>query len=90
MPTFIPRLKSWASCLLDRDFVVKEKTAITKAIQVCYEVTSRNKEREVNGLLEAMDHFGLEGGYILTADQEEEIRIAGRVISLIPARKFQY
>ncbi|MBR1368876.1 hypothetical protein RJ53_04850 [Methanocalculus chunghsingensis] len=72
------------------DFVVKEKAAIIQAIQVCYEVTSRNKEREVGGLLEAMDHFGLERGYILTADQEEEIRIAGRIISLIPARKFQY
>lgn len=72
------------------DFVVKEKAAVIQAIQVCYEVTSRNKEREVGGLLEAMENVGLERGYILTADQEDEIRIAGRVISLIPARMFQY
>lgn len=68
----------------------KEKTKITKAIQVCYELTTRNKRREIEGLVEAMDFFELDCGYILTLDQEEDIHVAGRKISVIPARKFAY
>lgn len=72
------------------DFLVKEKTRITKAIQVCYEVNTRNKEREINGLLEAMETFGLDKGYILTFNQQDEIILGDRTISIIPARKFDY
>jgi len=72
------------------DFLVKEKTKITKAIQVCYEVNSRNKEREINGLLEAMKTFGLDKGYILTFNQKEKIILGDRTIFIIPARKFDY
>ena len=72
------------------DFLVKEKTKITKAIQVCYEVNTHNKEREINGLLEAMESFGLDKGYILTFNQKDEIILGDRTISIIPARKFDY
>ena len=72
------------------DFLVKEKTTITKAIQVCYELTTRNKQREIEGLVEAMEFFELDCGYILTLDQEEDILIAGKRISVVPARKFAY
>lgn len=72
------------------DFLVKEKTRITKAIQVCYEINTRNKEREINGLLEAMETFGLDKGYILTFNQKDEIILGDRTISIIPARKFDY
>lgn len=72
------------------DFLVKEKTNITKAIQVCFKVDNRNKEREINGLLEAMDMFGLDEGFILTFSQRDEIRIGDRRIKLIPARDFSF
>lgn len=72
------------------DFLVKEKTKITKAIQVCYEVNTHNKEREINGLLEAMESFGLDKGYILTFNQKDEIILGDRTICIIPARKFDY
>ena len=72
------------------DFLIKEKTKITKAIQVCYEVNNRNKEREINGLLEAMEMTGLDEGFILTFNQEDEIIVNGRKISIVPARKFCY
>lgn len=72
------------------DFLIKEKTTITKAIQVCYELTTRNKQREIEGLVEAMEFFELDCGYILTLDQEEDILIAGKRISVVPARKFAY
>ena len=72
------------------DFLVKEKTKITKAIQVCYELTTQNKRREIEGLVEAMEFFELDNGYILTLDQEEDILVAGKRISILPARKFGY
>jgi predicted AAA+ superfamily ATPase len=70
------------------DFIVKEKTKVTKAIQVCYEVTSRNKDREIRGLLEAMEMFDLKEGYILTGKQEDLLTVDGRTIILTPARSF--
>ncbi len=72
------------------DFVVKEKTAITLAIQVCYQVDTRNKECEINGLIEAMDTFGLKEGYILTFSQEDVVHIGDKKIFLIPAREFSF
>lgn len=70
------------------DFIVKEKTKVTRAIQVCYEVTSRNKDREIRGLLEAMEMFDLKEGYILTGKQEDLLTVDGRTIILMPARSF--
>ncbi len=72
------------------DFLVKEKTNITKAIQVCYNVDNRNKDREIDGLLEAMGMFGLEEGFILTFNQRDEIVFDRRTIKLIPARDFSF
>ena len=60
------------------DFVIKHETAnIKEAIQVCYELTADNKEREIQGLTEAMNKFKLKEGLILTYDQEEEIKLKG-------------
>jgi len=72
------------------DFLVKENTKITKAVQVCYALNNRNKGREINGLLEAMEKFGLDEGYILTFNQKDEITVDGRKISIIPAKDFDY
>ncbi len=55
------------------DFVIREKTKINQAIQVCYEFNEENKNREINGLLEAMKEFKLNQGLILTYDQEDEL-----------------
>lgn len=70
------------------DFLVKEKTNVTKAIQACYEVNSRNKEREIGGLLEAMKTFGLEEGYILTCTQEDSLTVEQKKIKIMPVRNF--
>ena len=48
------------------DFVIKERNAITAAYQVCYQITEENKDREINGILEALNYFNLEKGVILT------------------------
>ena len=67
------------------DFLVKEKNVISQAIQVCYELTEDNKHREIDGLMEAMDKFGLSEGVILTYDQQDEIELLGKTIKVKPA-----
>lgn len=58
---------------LECDFIVSKDRKILGAIQVCFDLNNKNREREINGLLEAMDKFNLKEGIILTMDQEEEI-----------------
>ena len=54
------------------DFVIKEGLKITQAIQVCYDLHSDNKKREIDGLLEACQTHNLKQGLLLTYDQEED------------------
>ena len=70
------------------DFIVKEWTKITQAIQVCRELNFENKERETKWLLEAMKAFNLTTWYIITYDQqEEEIIIDDCKIQILPIWK---
>jgi len=67
------------------DFVIRDSGAITSAIQVCYELTASNREREIGGLVEAMTGLGLDEGFILTYNQEETIPTEqGRTITVVP------
>jgi predicted AAA+ superfamily ATPase len=72
------------------DFVIKEKEKITKAIQVCYDLTSQNKDREINGLLEALKKFNLKEGLILTYNQEDNFRLKDKNIKVIPVWKWLF
>lgn len=67
------------------DFITEEKGKITEAIQVCFELTADNREREVAGLMSAMDTHGLASGTILTYNQEETITRGGAEITVLPA-----
>jgi len=66
------------------DFIIKGGTRITEAIQVCYVLDDASREREINGLLEAMDKFKLKEGIILTREQTEEITRDGKKIQIMP------
>ena len=70
------------------DFVLKEDTRITTAIQVCYALDNSNKEREITGLLDAMKTFKLKEGLILTYEQTEEFERDGKKIRIIPVSNF--
>jgi predicted AAA+ superfamily ATPase len=72
------------------DFVVMEKEQCKKVIQVCEELHSENKNREINGLLEAMHFFGMEEGYIYTLDQEDEFIVDGKKILVKKVRDILY
>jgi predicted AAA+ superfamily ATPase len=66
------------------DFVLKEKTRITAAIQATKEISPANEKREIKGLLEAMGNFKLNEGLIVTETQKEERKISGKKIKIIP------
>jgi predicted AAA+ superfamily ATPase len=70
------------------DFLVKKDTRICEAIQVCYVLDEGDKEREVTGLLEAMDMFHLKEGLLLTKEQEEEIHVEKKTIQVLPVWKW--
>ncbi len=72
------------------DFIVKEHGSqrVTKAVQVTYELSRQNKDREIKGLLEAMDYFNLDEGLILTYDQEDEVEMQGKRITVKPVWKW--
>ena len=51
------------------DFLIREGNSITQALQVCAEFRSKEtKQRELNGLIEAMQTYHLKEGFILTED----------------------
>ncbi|MEM3374113.1 MAG: ATP-binding protein [Candidatus Woesearchaeota archaeon] len=70
------------------DFVVKENKKITNLIQVCYTLNEANKEREINGLLEAMNFFNIEEGLIITLEQYDVLKINNKKIKIIPFIKW--
>lgn len=70
------------------DFAVKEGTKITEAIQACYALENDNREREIAGLLDAMDFFKLKTGRIITFEQTEELVRRGRKIGVVPAARW--
>lgn len=70
------------------DFVVCKNTKIEKLIQVCFELNSDNEERELNGLIDAMNFFHLESGVIITLNQQDTILNQGRRIEVIPVYKY--
>lgn len=66
------------------DFVIKERTKITKAIQVCFDLNEDNKDREINGLSGALEKFNLKEGIILTYKQDDEFKIKDKRIKVLP------
>ena len=70
------------------DFVVFDKGKFKMLIQVCEEVHNENMEREVNGLLVAMEFFKSKTGYILTKNQKDVLKYGKNTIHLIPVFEF--
>lgn len=74
------------------DFLYGFSLVPEKAIQVCYELTNENREREVRGLVETCKKFGNENitieGKIVTLNQNDKISYKGQIIEVISADKF--
>ncbi len=70
------------------DFVILDKGSVFKAIQVCLQLDSDNREREFAGLIDALKTYHLSEGTIVTLSQEDTFEIDGFTIQLIPSFKF--
>ena len=71
------------------DFVLKEKNRITHAIQVTWSMYNEDtRKREINGLLEAIEMYGLSEGLILTESEEDEISVNNSRVQVKPVWKW--
>ena len=68
------------------DFIVKSPND-TLCIQACWELNADNQDREINGLIDALDFFNLEEGEILTYNTEDIVLTKGKKITVTPAWK---
>jgi len=66
------------------DFITEERGTVTGAIQVCFELSRENRDRELAGLAGAMNIHGLTEGIILTYNQEETIIRGNASIRVLP------
>mgnify|MGYP003826313111 CR=1 FL=1 len=70
------------------DFIVRLKDKTAQVVQVCWEITPENEDREVNGLVEAMRYFKTDNGLIVTAASTDTIQTNIGLISVIPAHQY--
>ncbi len=70
------------------DFIIKRNEKIIEALQVCYDLNEDNKEREIHGLMEALEKFKLKEGLILTYNQTDEFDVRGIKLKVIPVWKW--
>ncbi|MDR1315475.1 MAG: ATP-binding protein [Spirochaetales bacterium] len=72
------------------DFIVNPHGKKPLCIQVCREPAPDNEDREIEGLLEALEFFHQDEGIIFTRDTEDFILKAGKKISVIPVWKYDF
>ena len=75
------------------DFLVRKQGKVCKAYQVCLELSDPGtRDRELQGLIEAMQTHDLDSGVILTESQEEELEIQinerAAAIAILPVWKW--
>jgi uncharacterized protein len=70
------------------DFVVMKNRKVVELIQVCYDLSPENIERETQGLMEAMEFFAVKEGKIITLKQTETFVKEKYKINVIAATDF--
>lgn len=66
------------------DFISRSSRNELNAYQVCFDLNEDNKDREINGLLEALNYTKQKVGYILTLEQNDELELNGKKIIVKP------
>lgn len=74
----------------EADFVITELGKPREVIQVCYSdlEDKDTREREIEGLIEALNYTKLKSGTILTLSREEKISLHGKNIEVLPLYKW--
>jgi len=73
---------------IECDFIASGEDNKLFALQVSFELNETNREREVNGLVKACKWFAINEGIIFTWDDEEDLRVEGIDIKVIPVWKW--
>jgi len=77
--------KSQTEC----DFLIMKETFVSSAIQVSSDIRSdKTKNKEISGLIDALNEYKLKKGYILTMDSYGKEEVAGKDVIIIPAWKY--
>jgi len=67
------------------DFIVKHGVDVTQAIQVTVTMSDdKTRKREIRGLMDCCEAFGLRNGLIITLDSSEEFELNGIKVSVVP------
>ena len=66
------------------DFVVFQQGKIRGLYQVCWQLDQNNMNREISGLIEAMDYFGQPTASIITKNQSDTFIIGEKTITAQP------
>jgi len=66
------------------DFVVFKKGKLSGLIQVCWQLDQDNLDRELAGLVEALNFFNKKEGVIITGNQSDSFVKNGKTITAIP------
>jgi predicted AAA+ superfamily ATPase len=66
------------------DFVICSKTIVVEVVQVCYALTPDNLQREINGLIEALNFFDMKEGKIITFNQKDSFIVDNKIITTVP------
>ncbi len=70
------------------DFLIFDREKPLTAIQVSYETTdAETLQREIRGLVAALDYIGQKQGFIITMDDEQTIPLDDKKIQILPAWK---
>ncbi len=80
----------WQDGSHEVDFVVRDGSTPTAAIQVTWDGLAEGptRERELDGVFAALDALSLTEGLVLTRDRDERVRRAGRTALLMPVWRF--
>lgn len=71
------------------DFLIRKNNRIIQAIQVATHLSNEKvREREIDGLIEAMKSYGLQEGLIITQNEQETLEIENLQINIIPIWKW--
>ena len=68
------------------DFIVSEYGKVKEALQVCHELTPENLDREIEGLVAALEFLKLKKGKIITFNQTDQYELNGKKIEVVPIR----
>lgn len=70
------------------DFIVMTNSIPKQALQVCFNLNPDNLDRELNGLVEALQILDLKHGKIITVNQKGHYEKDGRQIEAIPCHEY--